>query len=352
MSAENTLESEELNDQSLDECFNECEKIVEATVKSTLGADRNCKVELAIKKLQDLSQAVKRLELFSANDQIDDLPTSSLRYLLLPAYLAQVISDLTVEKCKRSTYLNAAKFQYREFLRVLSVYEVVSFKLPWVDADNEEKGKEHCAQSTSLTGQSKVQTLKEAISKRDDKITRIKRLSELEEALEKLRYHQKKNSDDATQRQIIFTLLRFWALRAVNELEIIDEELKILKFVEERKQNEGTENDKSTSALNVPLKPFIIARSEEQKKVFGLGYPSVPTVTVDEWYDEMMRNKGFGNMLSARNKSYQIGEGTNDKNFTNDEDEDDTEEKREQLIKRDEWRDSHRRGWGNTHNKG
>lgn len=66
----------------------------------------------------------------------------------------------------------------------------------------------------------------------------------------------------------------------------------------------------------------------------------------------MMRNKGFGNMLSARNKSYQIGEGTNDKNFTNDEDEDDTEEKREQLIKRDEWRDSHRRGWGNTHNKG
>lgn len=68
-----------------------------------------CKVELAIKKLQDLSQAVKRLELFSANDQIDDLPTSSLRYLLLPAYLAQVISDLTVEKCKRSTYLNAAK---------------------------------------------------------------------------------------------------------------------------------------------------------------------------------------------------------------------------------------------------
>lgn len=113
---------------------------------------------------------------------------------------------------------------------------MVSFKLPWVDADNEEKGKEHCAQSTSLTGQSKVQTLKEAISKRDDKITRIKRLSELEEALENLRYHQKKNSDDATQvkiypilhfifilkRQIIFTLLRFWALRAVNELEIID----------------------------------------------------------------------------------------------------------------------------------
>ena len=41
MSAENTLESEELNDQSLDECFNECEKIVEAAVKSTLGADKN-----------------------------------------------------------------------------------------------------------------------------------------------------------------------------------------------------------------------------------------------------------------------------------------------------------------------
>jgi hypothetical protein len=35
------------------------------------------------------------------------------------------------------------------------------------------------------------------------------------------------------------------------------------------------------------LKPVIITRDSMQKQVYGLGYPSLPTFTVDEWYTQM-----------------------------------------------------------------
>ena len=36
------------------------------------------------------------------------------------------------------------------------------------------------------------------------------------------------------------------------------------------------------------MKPFILVKSELQKRVFGAGYPSLPTMTLDEFYDEEM----------------------------------------------------------------
>ena len=43
--------------------------------------------------------------------------------------------------------------------------------------------------------------------------------------------------------------------------------------------------------LSQVMKPFILVKSELQKQVFGAGYPSLPTMTLDEFYDqEMKRN--------------------------------------------------------------
>ena len=37
------------------------------------------------------------------------------------------------------------------------------------------------------------------------------------------------------------------------------------------------------------MKPFILVKSELQKQVFGAGYPSLPTMTLDEFYDQEMK---------------------------------------------------------------
>lgn len=38
-----------------------------------------------------------------------------------------------------------------------------------------------------------------------------------------------------------------------------------------------------------PLKPVIITRDAVQKAVYGLGYPSIPTMTVEEFYDNRVK---------------------------------------------------------------
>ena len=37
------------------------------------------------------------------------------------------------------------------------------------------------------------------------------------------------------------------------------------------------------------MKPFILVKSEHQKRVFGAGYPSLPTMTLDEYYDKELK---------------------------------------------------------------
>lgn len=40
---------------------------------------------------------------------------------------------------------------------------------------------------------------------------------------------------------------------------------------------------------STPLKPVIITRDAIQKAVYGAGYPSLPTMTVEEFYDKRVK---------------------------------------------------------------
>lgn len=79
--------------------------------------------------------------------------------------------------------------------------------------------------------------------------------------------------------------------------------------------------------------PIIIARNEQQKRVYGLGYPSIPTVTVDEWFQGMVDNGKFGKPATSTDK----------KNHADDEDEEETvkddDVERHRLQKWDEYKD-------------
>ena len=98
------------------------------------------------------------------------------------------------------------------------------------------------------------------------------------------------------------------------------------------------------------LPPFIIAKSEEQRKVLGLGYPSIPTYSVDQWYDQMQKNGRFGQVEKLNTVHL---DGTTQEDVVEKyEEEDDSEEARQKKIQWDEYKDWHKRGFGNTHNKG
>lgn len=61
-----------------------------------------------VEHFQNIHKCVERIGLFSTNDEIDELPTTSLPFLLVPAYLAYAIGEINVDKDLRITYLKAA----------------------------------------------------------------------------------------------------------------------------------------------------------------------------------------------------------------------------------------------------
>lgn len=42
-----------------------------------------------------------------------------------------------------------------------------------------------------------------------------------------------------------------------------------------------------------PFRPFIITKDQLQKKVIGAGYPSLPTLTVEEFYEQKVKDGTF-----------------------------------------------------------
>uniref|UniRef100_A0A914LSN6 TAP42-like protein n=1 Tax=Meloidogyne incognita TaxID=6306 RepID=A0A914LSN6_MELIC len=327
----------ENDEPSLQQQFVYCENIVEDLLHDRLGdsksQQRNDKLKNCIERLQLVSRTVESLSLFSTNDQVEELPTTSLRYLLVPAYFAYVLQEINVEIGKRPVYLKSAKASYREFLQNLLTYGLINFKLPWINGDED---------TTKI--ELKKESFEDLSAKRQQKISRLRQMEQLENTLEKLRIEERRDDDDAAKREVIFVLLRLWSIRAVKELDTIDDELRLLEQASSCVAEESTSN-MSHVEQTAKFTPFILTRTEQQKKVFGLGYPSIPTVSVDEWFDEMKKTGGFGNIGSNKR---QIIQSHNDEHS----DEDDDETKRQSKIRMDEWKDINPRGWGNTLNKG
>jgi len=337
---------EDVSEQTLHSKFTACELVIEDSLKGELEVNKNDKLTECIKTLQTLEKFVKMLNLFSTNDQLEELPTSSVRYLLIPAFLAYALQEIHPEMDKRAIYVDAAKAHYREYLESLFIFGVISFKLPWLEVESIEDEEE------ASTARLHQNSFDESVAKRQQKIIRSKQLEQLNRTLEQLRLEYTRSDDEFTQREINLILLRLWSIRAINELDMLEEELKILKYFEENKNTLKNEQKTKPTTAEGGFKPLIIARTEEQKKVFGLGYPSIPTVTVDEWYDQMSKSGGFGKTNGRKQPSnFSIGNDDVSSQTSSDEDEK-NDEKRRKMMMLDEYKDMHRRGWGNTHNKG
>lgn len=96
-----------------------------------------------------------------------------------------------------------------------------------------------------------------------------------------------------------------------------------------------------------------------QKEVFGLGYKNVPIMSIEEFYDQRVKDGWFpdpqkvkGNSLQNRTQIDMKAQEEEEERIKEEKEEKDDEE---ELIKKrnwDEYRDEHRRGEGNRHNKG
>ncbi|KAL7834186.1 hypothetical protein SRHO_G00284330 [Serrasalmus rhombeus] len=100
-----------------------------------------------------------------------------------------------------------------------------------------------------------------------------------------------------------------------------------------------------------PMKPFILTKDAVQAKVFGAGYPSLPTMTVDDWY-EQHRRKGCLPDQGIPQSAADVDAEEREREEKERREEEEDEEALQKARDWDNWKDTHRRGYGNRKNMG
>lgn len=281
-------------------------------------------------------ELVESLALFSDNESVDDIATSDLKYLIIPAYLAKITISSECTANRLETFTRAADLMKRFFQRILS-YGLGNKNIE-LSLESDE--------------------VKPIVQTRDEKIEKYKKMRFLESQIEESerRINAGEQVDEETTRDYYLKLISKWIDEGYESLE---REIKPAIFFEK-----NSSISKQKPIMSKQITPSItIVKNELQKQVFGLGYPSRPTVTVDEFINQKIRDgdlafhaqkEVYANSLQRYAEQPDLmreQEETSDAEHDEKEDKDDEEE----LNKKrrwDEFKDETPRGSGNRHNMG
>ncbi|VDN98302.1 unnamed protein product [Rodentolepis nana] len=301
---------------------------------------------------------INQLDLFSKNESLDDLSTSSIRYLTLPAFLAFYTSQ-KFDRDERLTSLKLTQTYYDEFFD-----SIESYGFP--DLPKLEKPSGDEPSSKFYLRSPRVDPEKQ----RNERIKAYKEKKSLDERLEKFLSLNSPTVDEEMLREESIGLIRYWAFTAVEELRLIKSEVELL----EKFQGQNTLQQPPPRKPSGPTQPpLVITREKILAATFGAGYPSVPTMTLDQFVDlqvkqglmpppqQMKSRTSTNNSSSSSNgaswhridpsDTAEAKEADEEKMARYDALEDaHSEEQRAKAQRFDEFKDEHRRGSGNRAN--
>uniref|UniRef100_A0A8C5MKK7 Immunoglobulin-binding protein 1 n=1 Tax=Leptobrachium leishanense TaxID=445787 RepID=A0A8C5MKK7_9ANUR len=253
---------------------------VEASSDPTGSRDVQDKVKEGLEVLEQAVRMVAQLDLFSRNEDLEEISSADMKYLLLPA-LQGALTLKQVGLSQRLQYLEAARTYFMDFLQRCSEYKISKFQLPQQQGRNnhQEENTDHTVHPAANPNLTALALQRQA------KIERYKQKKELESRLSGLRESVRNGTADEEQiREYYLLQLRCWVCTALEEIESIDQELPMVKAREIMKK--GEEKSRPPRQTRPPMKPFILTRDAVQARVFGAGYPSLPIMTVDDWYEQ------------------------------------------------------------------
>ncbi|XP_005073044.1 immunoglobulin-binding protein 1b-like [Mesocricetus auratus] len=313
------------------------------------------KVTRALDLLEKASDMLSQLDLFSRNEDWEEVASADLKYLMLPALRGALTLKL-VGASRRLDHLREARDHFMSFLTQSHNYHVADFQLPW-------------DQSSSLEGHADTSTAPAALlepslvamaSQRQAKIQRYKQTKAVEQKLSALKSAvEGGQADDERVREFYLLQLRRWVNIGLDEIESIDQELEIL-----RRRDSLSEASSAAAASPLahqerpPMKPFVLARNVAQAQVFGAGYPSLATMTVNDWYEQHQKCEVLPSgqqvekqaLLPESRRAFQPEEP--EPGQKEEEEEEEEEDALHRLQQWDDWKDTHPRGYGNRQNMG
>uniref|UniRef100_A0A2K6RCB5 Immunoglobulin-binding protein 1-like n=1 Tax=Rhinopithecus roxellana TaxID=61622 RepID=A0A2K6RCB5_RHIRO len=289
--------------------------------------------EKVFKRLDLLDKAAEMLpplELFSRNEDLEEIASTDLKCLLVPAFQG-ALTTKQVNPSKHLDHLQRAREHFINYLTQCHCYHVAEFELT--------KAKSNSAENHTANSSVAYPSLVAMASQRQGKEERYKQKKELEHRLSEMKSAvesgQAGQADDERVCKYYLLYLQRWIDIILEEIKSIDQEIKIMR-----------ERDSSR------VKPFILTQNTAQVKVFGAGYPSLATMTVSDWYEQ---HRKYGELPDQG-----IGKATPDKFRKAAQQQEHQEEKEkehdEQTLYRarewDDWKDTHPWGYSSHQNMG
>jgi len=274
-------QQEETSSRSLGQWFNLAQEKYQI-LESSVGGDVQSNVSEAIIDFQRVRELVDKLRVFSANEELEDIGTNDLRYILTDYYLGELYSKI-VDSSFRIQNLKASKNAFTAYLN-------------------------QC-ESLNLISKEDLKVIHSSVNSETDraqKIARFKRekfaRTQLDDMLKKKRKTKKDNGrgyitknsdeddtdDEEQQRSVTLLLIEVAVYKAIESLELTRQELEMLQEVQQIKQdNNGKlpEPPKHPPFKNVVILPTT--REQKYQEVFKR--TNVATMTPEEWADEQMR---------------------------------------------------------------
>merc|ERR1712137_102379 len=321
------------------------------TLEPSNNVSYQAKVKTSIEILEEATRSVSSLGLFSTNENVEEVATSDLKFFLPPVLLGDLNLKLNSED--RLSILNVAEIYFKDFLKRCKEYEVSDVKIP----DEKDIEVEEAPRRPGPMG------FEEMARQRELKIRKFRETKDMESKLVELKKALDHPSyDETTARDYYILLIKKFILSTIEELQTISQEKPIVEHLAKIKSG-NINPQKNLPNTSKPLKPIIITRDAVQKAVFGLGYPSIPAMTVEELVDQRMKDGWYDKSSGGIGKSRSLADEVKNTELTNLKNEQEEMEKerqieadeKEQLARSrqlDDWKDDHRRGWGNRHNMG
>nr|XP_018899637.1 PREDICTED: immunoglobulin-binding protein 1b [Bemisia tabaci] len=348
--------SNEDSEKTLSDHFDEALKSYESICncsEPTNSPEIQYRVKKCMNLLEDTTRLVSETGMFSSNESISEIATSHIKFLLLPALLGSLALKLTTSG-DRTEIVQTAEVYFRDFLQRCKDYGLTDIQLPpALDEDETVAEKPTAGPCPGIDFIGMAQ-------RRQTKIQQYHQQKELEAKLSMLKEEMSRNVDEEIKREYFISLVKSYVHKSFEDLECVMSEKEMLvkmAAMRSKAKNEGLPEVRNNVKTR-PLVPIIITKNEIQKQVFGAGYPSLPTFTVQELYEQRIKDGVWSNPAETSARSLQ---GLCDPNAHLTKEREEMEEEKaieeddpETLARArmmDEFKDEVKRGSGNRYNR-
>jgi len=293
-------------------------------------------VDAALKDFELALDLIATVQIYSSNETLDDINTSSLRFLLVEPMLADIVIGYG-DMSNRRHHLERGKLLLEQYLYRCQIFGLLSPDDIARMNNDLPKDPQH------------LRTLKVARYRVEKDVKN--KLRDIRGRLELARRRGAAANDEDIEemdREHWVTMMKLYIFKALNHLHMIPQEMEMLEHMQGLK--DGSIVDEPNRKQRPPMKPIVLTKEMLRNGVFGHGYPSQPTMSVEEYGDQVVAKY-------RKEEAERIAQGRPTRSRTGDEkEESEDEEETEASLKKarewDEFKDDHPTGEGNRYNKG